>query len=195
MKTLAERVIEVTDWCHAKGWYDTPEDFHAYMTLLHSELSEACDAWRERAFDSWEVIKVAPEAASGSVPKPEGVASELADAFIRLCDDAGRFHIDLYPTLPAELRMVSPDLAAMGKEAAGNWSSVGRSFLGDLDWLHVDIAKMSCATRAELPAAIGKFLTRLLAICHIYGIDLNYEYERKMKYNWTRTYRHGQKAL
>ena len=28
-----------------------------------------------------------------------------------------------------------------------------------------------------------------------YGIDLQEEYERKMRYNWTRAYRHGGKRL
>src|ERR1700690_86036 len=37
---------EVVAWCHRKGWYDKPLSFGEAMTGLHSEVSEAGEAWR-----------------------------------------------------------------------------------------------------------------------------------------------------
>lgn len=38
-------------------------------------------------------------------------------------------------------------------------------------------------------------LIRLLDDCHRHGVDLFAEYQAKMAYNWTRSYRHGDKNL
>ena len=49
------------------------------------------------------------------------------------------------------------------------------------------------------PEGVGSefadILIRLLSSCDQYGIDLEAEYERKVAYNRTRSYRHGGKAL
>lgn len=59
--------------------------FGDYIALLHSEVSEALEAYR-----SW---KLADATEPGG--KPEGVGSELADVLIRLIDTADVFGIDL----------------------------------------------------------------------------------------------------
>jgi len=94
----------------SKGWEEDAKarTFGDECTLLHSEISEAFEAFRRRGFDSWE----------GPDGKPEGVASEFADLFIRL-----------------------------------------------------------------------------LHYCYVHKIDLQAEYDRKTKYNYTRAYRHGGKRL
>jgi NTP pyrophosphatase (non-canonical NTP hydrolase) len=55
------------------------------LALLHSEVSEALDAYRKRGFVSW----------TREDGKPEGFAEELADVFIRLVDTAVRYDVDL----------------------------------------------------------------------------------------------------
>jgi NTP pyrophosphatase (non-canonical NTP hydrolase) len=90
------------------GWYDDERSFAEDIALLHSEVSEALDAWREIGFDE--------RTSEGG--KPDDVASELADVLIRLLD-----------------------------------------------------------------------------ICQRRGIDLRAEYERKMRFNLSRPYRHGGKRL
>ena len=85
-KSLAEMADEVYGWCYGKGWEPDPDRaFGTEIALVHSELSEALEAWRERGFESWE----------GDGGKPEGVASEFADVLIRLLHYAKVHGIDL----------------------------------------------------------------------------------------------------
>jgi NTP pyrophosphatase (non-canonical NTP hydrolase) len=60
----------------SKGWEEGGDTrtFGDECALLHSEISEAFEAFRKRGFESWE----------GPGGKPEGVGSEFADIFIRL---------------------------------------------------------------------------------------------------------------
>lgn len=78
-------------------------EFAAYIALLHSEASEALEAYRDKV---WSETCNAPDPAvlhhhpqcSGkrhSTPKPVGVGPELADVFIRLLDMCDLWDIDL----------------------------------------------------------------------------------------------------
>lgn len=88
-----------------KGWFEEERTVGDDIALLHSEVSEMLEAYRDHGFDRWvmdhatfpyseghtlEPGEVYPE---GS--KPEGVASEAADLFIRLLDFCYRYEIDL----------------------------------------------------------------------------------------------------
>lgn len=94
MKSLAEMQTEIVDWCRGKGWRDRLVSFPEAMVMLHSEVSEALEAWRDRGLAAWFSHKTG---ADGQLegPKPEGVGSEFADIFIRLLDDCDRFGVDL----------------------------------------------------------------------------------------------------
>jgi NTP pyrophosphatase (non-canonical NTP hydrolase) len=102
------------------GWYDESVSVGDLCALLHSEVSEAFDAWRKHGFedqtglavphhdfDPYTRETVAPLGVfckkCGNVesnvhhrlPKPEGYGSELADVLIRLLDQASRHGVDL----------------------------------------------------------------------------------------------------
>jgi NTP pyrophosphatase (non-canonical NTP hydrolase) len=84
-KSISQMTSEILDVCHAKGWYDQPVSFGEAIALLHSEVSEALEAWRRWGTGD----------ATGADGKPEGVGSEFADVFIRLLDYCSRFDVDL----------------------------------------------------------------------------------------------------
>lgn len=75
MASLADMAEEVLNWCHSKGWEPDPDrHFGTELALIHSEVSEALEAYRVRGFDRYE----------DENGKPDDVASEFADILIRL---------------------------------------------------------------------------------------------------------------
>lgn len=67
------------------NFWNPPMPFATAIALIHSELSEALEEDR----------KGAPMVYHTANGKPEGVAVELADAVIRICDLCGYLKIDL----------------------------------------------------------------------------------------------------
>lgn len=94
MKSLAKMQAEVVANCKAKGWYEDERTFPEMIAMLHSEASEALEAWRMwGTADATEICRKLPPWADSY--KPEGVGSEFADILIRLLDDCDRYGIDL----------------------------------------------------------------------------------------------------
>lgn len=70
----------------SKGFHDKPRSFGDACALIHTEVSEAFEAYRESG-------SLAGRTAENG--KPEGVPSELADIVIRCLDTAEECGIDL----------------------------------------------------------------------------------------------------
>ena len=90
-KSIEEMQAEVLEVNTANGWSgpgSPAKTFGDCMALLHSEVSEALEAYRV-----WGTADATGRILGES--KPEGVGSEFADVFIRLLDDCDRWGIDL----------------------------------------------------------------------------------------------------
>jgi NTP pyrophosphatase (non-canonical NTP hydrolase) len=91
MAVLKDMGREVRDVNVTNGWYDEDRSFGDEIALLHSEVSEMLEAFRDHGTeDATEQTYVPP-----SLPKPEGVGSEAADVLIRLLDTCSRHDINL----------------------------------------------------------------------------------------------------
>jgi NTP pyrophosphatase (non-canonical NTP hydrolase) len=95
--TIEDLATDIRENCIAKGWRNADGSYDGSfgdaMALLHSEVSEAFEAWREHGTD--DTTSYAQSLVCGTPPKPEGVGSEFADILIRLIDDCDIYGIDL----------------------------------------------------------------------------------------------------
>lgn len=98
--TTNDAIRALVDEAHimavSKGWHDiawndiatkaaAADRLGSLLALVHSEVSEALEAYRARELEAWTRVD----------GKPEGVAAELADVVIRVADLAGYLGIDL----------------------------------------------------------------------------------------------------
>ena len=82
VKEFQERVFA---WAKAKGWTERKVEIPEQCALIHSEITEALEAWRNNEPLSW----------TDENGKPQGIGSEYADAIIRIFHYASLLGLDM----------------------------------------------------------------------------------------------------
>ena len=91
---IKELLQEAHDTATEKGWWDLPDrNVPELLALIHSEVSEALEAYRIKGKDNLGDIW------HSSAKKPEGFTVELADVLIRIADLCAEFNLDLEQAL------------------------------------------------------------------------------------------------
>jgi NTP pyrophosphatase (non-canonical NTP hydrolase) len=96
-KSINELVKEAHENAVNKGWWDEERGFGELIALMHSELSEALEFYRDGKAPN-ELIYTG---ISGL--KPDGIPAELADVVIRVFDACGRYGIDLEAAITVKM--------------------------------------------------------------------------------------------
>jgi len=161
--TMAELAELVHDMAKEKGWWDAPREWPEIACLIHSEISEAVECYRNG--------DMALHIIDG---KPEGLVVELADVLIRCLDYAAHVRYDDLPheTLEAWVR----------RHAAGEY--------GMLEHLHKMHTELACYEPAK---ALYWCMTAMGDCCKKFNLDLQSAVVAKIEYNAKRPYRHGGK--
>ena len=165
---------EITAMNTKNGWRDRKLNVPESLALIHSEVSEALEAFRDHGLeDATQPASSAGVDGVARLPKPEGVGAELADVFIRCLD-----HLDRFGESAAEL--------PLGHSVSNASPPKAWTFGQHIFYLHQSIHGSSGVTG---------IIKALYAVCHRCNIDLPTEVRRKLDYNKTRPYRHGGKNL
>lgn len=105
----------------SKGWWDDHDlddesVFSEKIALMHSELSESLESWREgqtgglkqiilrRPDGGVQDVTMAASVHIDKDTKPDGALVELADVIIRILDVCGRFNMDIATAVALKMR-------------------------------------------------------------------------------------------
>lgn len=164
--TLAELAELVHDMAKEKGWWKGTRDWPEIACLIHSEISEAVERYRDG--------ELAMHFING---KPEGMVVELADVVIRCLD---------------YLASKGLHTGHLYRETAAWWigttkSPIGRGTLDAMHSAHTVLGYDNHET------GVYECIKYAFQAADCLGVDLASAIVAKIEYNATRPYRHGGK--
>ena len=170
---LAELQREAHAIAKEKGWWDEKRTFGDLIALVHSELSEALEAYRD------EVLPSKPHLLSTKV------ASELADVVIRVADMAEWYGLKLGGSPRFQFQRFG------GLVSFGDWIATLHGVTAEA----FGYSKNKDGEAGFIQGSLVELINGVERMATHYGIDLGAAIKAKMEYNRTRPYRHGGKAL
>ena len=175
------------------GWYDTERTFGDFIALVHSEVSEAFEAYRRGGFNTWDSypdgkqFKWVPDAQDSNwewkqvnAPKPEGVAYELADVVIRVADVAEWYEWDLGVNADSVKQLFQQEPSRLvGLDSFGNWLTKCHGVLS----MAFSMMEMDDERYKETAGwVMAKFVVMVECMATHYDIDLDAAIVTKMEY-------------
>ena len=168
----------------SKGFYENAPHVPERLCLIHSEVSEADEAFRGGETDL----------TFGAGGKPLGLPSELADIVIRVGDASAWLGFDLEEAVSLTRKQTLTPRGAAGFDRLCLIHSAISQTLeffrdGENELREVD------GKRIGVPAGLGMVVNHVYDFAFVMGIDLSAAIEAKMAYNKTRPHKHGRKVL
>lgn len=102
MSTILELGNQIATWAETKGWSNPDRPFSEWIALLHTEISEAYEEYRDN-HEPNEIYYSTNFSKYRNTPKPEGVPIELADLAIRLLHMCHAYGIDLEDAIETKM--------------------------------------------------------------------------------------------
>lgn len=176
----------------AHGWWTEPRPFGEICALIHSELSEALEEYRNMRpcvyiVKSEEIKAISPEQYQLNGEKPEGIAVELADAVIRILDYMDEMVLDYLPDADEIYKDIPLNFGEFIALCHSDITDAyNRSRMGEGKYYEKIIG---------ISAALSVCISRIDAFCESCGLDLSQVIALKHEYNKTRPYRHGGKLI
>lgn len=179
---LCKRSYETAD---AKGWHKGSRSLSKAIALMHSEVSEALEVWRDPARELSQIWYSKTKYGD----KPEGFVIELADLLIRIGDMAVEMEIPVVEVLNDVL------IARLGEK-----QEISVDIPDVLSLIHYYLSQAFgvvfgefCLVASESGLAMVKVMMVVGAICRKHNLDLEQAVLLKMDYNDKRPHRHGDK--
>lgn len=193
LNALRDEVFEINK---VNGWHEEKRSFGELIALVHSEVSEALEDYRngKAVNEVWYEYKykgvtikecvssVIEDDRNEVLGKPCGIPSELADIVIRILDICGLYKWDVEET---------------HEHSIGERELKGKTFLESISEIHLELSQAYIYRDAADSAldCLDSTIQIIEYICRQSDIDLKSIIRQKLEYNKTRGYKHGGKVI